>query len=227
MWRMALCAVAAVSLASSAVAADLPTHKPAPVLAAPIAPPFSWTGPYVGLLGGYSWDGEEIYTNTWSHGVPRSGPYGGLELGYNYQINSFVVGVAAEYNIADITGSVTPLPTYSLNTRVSSFGSLDGHLGFAFNRFVIYGLGGVAGAEINHSITLTGIESDSFSAFETGYDVGLGASYAITNNISATAEFHDYEFGTKQFGPVGLLGPHHTFENLKAVLLGLSYSFGS
>ena len=223
-----LCAAVIVCLAGGAMASDLPTHKPAPVFVPPTPAPFTWTGPSVGVLGGYSWDGEEIFTNTWSHGVGRSGGFGGLAAGYDYQINNIVVvGAEAEYNFSDIRGSVSPLPTYTLTTHVSSFGSVDGHLGLAFDRFQVYGLGGLALGSIQHSITLTGIETDNFSAFQTGYDWGGGIKYAFTNNWIVGAEYHAYSFGTEDFGAVGLLGPHHAKEHLSAVLFNVNYLFGN
>jgi opacity protein-like surface antigen len=203
-----------------------PGVSPAPVSVPPVAPPFSWTGPLVGAIGGYSWDDERLYTNTWSHEVPRDGVFGGLSAGYNYQFNNFIAGVVAEYNLANIHGGVSPLPTYALTTKVSSFGSVDGHFGLAFDRLIVYGLGGVASAQIQHTIKLTGIETDNFSAFQTGHDWGGGAAYAITNNLAATAEFHSYHFGRADFGSVGLLGPHYALETLRSVLIGLLYSFG-
>jgi outer membrane immunogenic protein len=226
--RLLIYLAATVVLSGGTFAADLPTHKPAPPPPPPAPPPaFTWTGFYGGVQGGYSWDGEEIYTTTWSHGLGRSGPYGGLDVGYNYQINYFVLGAEAEYNLSDIRGSVSPLPTYTISTRVDSFGSLDGHLGFTpFDRFMIFGLGGLASADIHHTITLTGLEQDNFRAYEWGYDYGVGVAYAVTNQITVSADYRHYNFGNENFASVGLLGPHYTHENLSSFLVGISYNFG-
>jgi outer membrane immunogenic protein len=229
MIRQALvCAVAAISFSCGALAADLPTHKPAPVFAPIAAAPFSWTGFYAGVQGGYAWDGEEIYTSNlsnFSYSLGRTGGFGGALVGYDYQINNFVLGASAEYNFSDINGSAAPLPGIAFTTRVNSFGSADGRLGFAFDRFLVYGTGGLAFGSINHSITLVGIQSDSFSSYPVGYDYGGGVEYAFTNNWAASAEYRHYDFGKVNYGAVGALGPHHTIETLSVVKLALIYKF--
>lgn len=226
MRRTLFCVVAAMSLTGGAMASDLPTHKAPPPPAPSIVPAFSWTGFYGGLQGGYSWDGEEVYAAGISYSLERSGGFGGVVAGYDYQIGNFVIGAQGEYNIASIQGSATPAPTYSLSTRVNSFGSLDARAGFAIDRILVYGLGGVAFGSIDHTITLTGIEQDSFSAFQTGYDYGAGAEYAFTNNWAMFAEYRHYNFGHENFAAVGALGPHHTVETLSSMLLGVVYKFG-
>ena len=109
--RKVLYASAAMACAGGALAADLPTHKraAAPGLCAPPNPtnpsnpltpsPPSWTGPVLGGTSGYSWDGAEVFTDTWSHGIARSGGFGGAIVGYDYQINNFVVGLEGQYKI--------------------------------------------------------------------------------------------------------------------------------
>jgi outer membrane immunogenic protein len=224
--RLATCIAASATLVGSALAADLPTHKAPPAPLAPVEAPFTWTGFYVGGQGGYSWDGEEIYTNTWSHGLERSGGFGGLDVGYNYQISNFVVGAQLNYNLSSIKGSESPLPTYTISTDVNSFGSIDGLLGFTpISRWMVFGLLGFAGADISHTITLTGIETDNFRTFQTGYDWGGGIGYAFTNQFTASVAYRTYNFGNHDFASVGLLGPNHTHENLSSVFVQLTYSF--
>ncbi len=77
-------------VATSAVAADLPTYKGAPAPAVYVPPPFSWTGVYFGVNGGYGW----ASTNSSSFGNPSGGFVGGA-VGVNYQMGQFVFGAAA------------------------------------------------------------------------------------------------------------------------------------
>ena len=86
-------------VASSAMAADLPTRKapPAPMTYAP--PVFSWTGFYVGVNGG--WGGTSGGGNL---GSPTGGLVGGT-VGYNYQIGQFVAGLEGDWDWADINKS--------------------------------------------------------------------------------------------------------------------------
>jgi outer membrane immunogenic protein len=91
----------------AAQAADLPTHKQAPpALIAPVLP-FNWTGPFLGLQGGFAWDGEEVYVpsdSPFEYSVDRHGGFAGVVGGYNYQFSAVVVGVEADYNLANVTG---------------------------------------------------------------------------------------------------------------------------
>jgi outer membrane immunogenic protein len=120
------------ALASNAVAADLPTMKgPAPT---PVAQPFSWTGFYAGVSGGYAdptaklgvapgsnWNGDVDWNaNSSGPGVSAAGTarvglqgfIGGVTAGYNYQINNFVLGVEADASYLDLHGSYAT-PTYN------------------------------------------------------------------------------------------------------------------
>src|ERR1039458_5948368 len=47
----ALAAVAVLGFTSVASAADMPVKAPAPI----VAPLYNWTGPYIGIAGGYGW----------------------------------------------------------------------------------------------------------------------------------------------------------------------------
>ncbi len=104
-WTAAL-AAASVALATAAGAADLPTRKSPPPPMVPVAPPFSWTGFYVGATVGGVWGTGTASANATYNGqvlgsayIPTSlgngssGWLGGGEVGYNYQMGSAVVGV--------------------------------------------------------------------------------------------------------------------------------------
>lgn len=120
--KLFLASVAAATLAvSSAVAADLPTRKVAPV-APMIAPVFTWTGFYAGVNGGYGFGASKLKNVTVSrdayNGLPawstkedsfakwtdkRSDSFvGGAKIGYNYQMGSVVLGIEADINYANL-----------------------------------------------------------------------------------------------------------------------------
>jgi|ERR1700730_11146146 outer membrane immunogenic protein len=91
-------------IATPVLAADMATKAPPRVVAAPV--PFSWTGFYVGLNGGYAQNRIE----TVGQGLPfvgtsasptsqdfnTSGGFGGGQLGLNYQWQSIVFGAEAD-----------------------------------------------------------------------------------------------------------------------------------
>ncbi|RBP08558.1 outer membrane immunogenic protein [Roseiarcus fermentans] len=219
-------------LVGAAQAADLPTKKPAP---APIdiPPPFSFTGPYLGLQGGYGYDGEVIYLpamwhNSWS--ADRHGGFGGVVGGYDYQFSSnIVLGLQADYNLADITGGSAPHGLYTTTNKVDSFGSVDLKLGYAFNHWLVYAIGGLGLMDVTHTIDqpLYPYAYGRYDQFSSGYDFGLGVEYAFTNNWIGFADFRKYNMPSKWYPAIPVLGSHSVTESLDIVRFGIAYRFGT
>ena len=72
-----------------------------------------------------------------------------------------------------------------INNRDEIQGSVRGRLGYAFDRFLVYGTGGAAfgGFRNNYANLVTGGTSSN-STTRVGYTVGGGVEYAVTNNFS-------------------------------------------
>ena len=110
MKKILLSSVALLGLSAGAFAADLPSRRaPAPMIAA--VPVFTWTGFYVGANAGYGWqnnDDSSIFVPAGTFGPGTVGGtityaddegdgfVGGGQVGYNYQIGSFVLGLEAD-----------------------------------------------------------------------------------------------------------------------------------
>lgn len=172
---------------SAAQAADLPARTaPAPIIAA--VPVFTWTGFYVGLNAGYGWRNDDREPVFLSPGVGTPGLsgtlifpggddggfVGGGQVGYNYQFGSFVIGAEADIQWAD-TGNDqnavfvpaagfagTFVPGVFRNTSEDWFGTLRARVGFAIDRVLIYGTGGLA-----------------YTENDTGWVVGGGVEWAL------------------------------------------------
>jgi hypothetical protein len=112
-------------------AADLPV-KSAPV-AAPV-PYFTWTGFYVGAIGGYSWSGQGVnFAGTDAAGqslinnnvVPGNLPVNprgwalGVEAGYNFQLGRTLFGVEADESWTDINGTASAIGNWGIYTPSS------------------------------------------------------------------------------------------------------------
>jgi outer membrane immunogenic protein len=208
-----LAATAGAALAaSSASAADLPFRAapPAPIIAA--VPIFTWTGFYVGVNAGYGWQDSNndsgvfvppgtFVTAPGATGVVTFGDdngdgfVGGGQLGYNYQVGSFVLGVEADLQWADLGGSngvavvpagfpVTFVPAGTVG-GIDWFGTVRARVGVAFDRALIYATGGFAygGADDNNGL---GFVNDD--DVRTGWVLGGGLEYAFTNNLTAGIE---------------------------------------
>jgi len=216
---------------AAAQAADLPTRKPgppAPVVYDPGAP-LVWSGPFVALQGGYAWDGEELFVpgvSSVPYSVERHGEFGGVAAGYNYQTGNLVLGVVADYNLSNVTGGAAIDGAYISTNNVHNFGSIDAKIGYAFNRWLVYGVGGVGFAEIEHTMDVPAVAFDKFSAFQTGYNVGGGVQYAFDKNWSMFGEYRYYHFPPRDFNAMLVIGPHHTIETLSTLRVGVAYRFG-
>jgi outer membrane immunogenic protein len=93
-----LVALLTIAGIGQAAAADLPARTSVPVPY--VNPVYNWTGFYVGANIGGGWANTqltELATNAaWNN--THSSFIGGGQLGYNYQISNFVVGVEWTYD---------------------------------------------------------------------------------------------------------------------------------
>ncbi|TIS12923.1 MAG: porin family protein, partial [Mesorhizobium sp.] len=79
-----------------------------------------------------------------------------------------------------------------------------GRLGYAFDRFLVYGDAGVAFTK--YKIAETEPFPDSFGGgSRVGWTAGLGAEYALTDHWTAGAEWNYYDFGTRNGVQTGKL----------------------
>jgi len=202
-YRLAALALPFLAVAS-AQAADLPNRgfAPAPAAAYYTPPAFSWTGFYVGLNGGYGWGSlGNVGNNTF--GKPSGFTLGGT-VGYNYQVNQFVMGVEGDLNWTNIDSTARTIipgapPTTSINTAgVNWMGTLRARVGFSLDRALIFATGGYAGASLDmkyNNLALVAAGSDT--GWRNGWAVGGGIEYAFSRNISAKTEYLYTSFGSK------------------------------
>jgi outer membrane immunogenic protein len=226
-------AMAAVAFTTMASAADLPTRKAPPAPMIPVAPPFSWTGFYIGATAGGIWGSgnttlSAAYNNTYlgslyiptSLGSGSSGFEGGGEVGYNYQMGSAVIGIEDDLQwvtnskSTTFTGASYPAlggaVTTDLSTRLNWLGTTRGRLGFATmadDRLLLYVTGGLAYGGGSASVNAVGPRGDTWygsaGATQVGWTIGGGAEYAFTNNWTVKAEYLYYNLGTYNYTATG------------------------
>src|SRR5262249_24068019 len=156
--RHLLASVGLVSLmaATSASAADI-----APVLKAPPAPVWSWSGLYIGAHGGYGW-GHDHFTDTIFGGkapllrIHSQGGAWGFDAGANWQEGALVGGLELDFSGTSIKGSSSVTSTLTIGpdsatttvTQTDKFdylGSARGRLGYLVTpNVLLYGTGGLA-----------------------------------------------------------------------------------
>lgn len=161
------------------------------------------------------------------------GFFGGFQIGRNWQDGSFVYGVEADISVADMkqsssfaaSASVLDLSvldgaidagigTYevagSIETGLNFFGTLRGRMGFAWDRLLVFGTGGIAFGDVDVraaassafnlvDVDLGGTDlinlSQSSAAFGqasdfmVGYVIGGGVEYAFNDRVSGKLEY--------------------------------------
>lgn len=233
-------------IALPALAADMPGRRivKSPVFVPP--PMFTWTGVYAGLNAGYGF-GEQKTTTIGTAGfdglvplgiAPASlntggnGFIGGAQAGANFQFGSIVAGIEADIQYVDQgkTARFTGNPvlgtalTTSARHELNWLGTLRGRVGFAADRLLVYGTGGLAFGEVEASGSVDGVAapalawSGSNRATKTGWAAGGGVEYAFTDNISLKAEYLYYDLGRSTFTASGNAAVRAT-----AALNGIDY----
>jgi outer membrane immunogenic protein len=259
MYRYLATTVIALGLSSGlalgmASAADLGAPAPAPVYTkAPVIAPWSWTGFYVGGNVGYSWGhqsatvtdlaGDAVATS----GADLNGVIGGGQIGYNYQINSIVLGIEADIQGSGQRGdgsfglpgspcvfnvrACTPTPTLGDDTdQLEWFGTVRARVGYAAGRWLPYVTGGWAyGNGTISGTTTTGSISTTYSSstnYTDGWTVGGGLEWAFADHWSAKFEYLYIDFGSGPIVPISPslnLATGHMTDNIGRV--GVNYRF--
>ena len=177
---------------------------------------YDWSGFYIG--------GSAIYTNQfkgtgqpvddgYSELQPKGqGPKVGGYAGYNFQVNSFIIGAEADLSYGWNRDSRSTTGTFqgydiplNFKTSQSASYSLRARLGYAFNNLMLFGTIGMASTSIKISgltvsRTLTNdslnnitvsetLHFGSVRATENGYATGVGFEYGINNNWIARGEY--------------------------------------
>lgn len=228
---LSVCAFVACSSAASAADIPRPVYKAAPGLYSP-APVFSWTGFYAGIHGGYGWSrfsGNDPVAGAST--TNAQGWLGGLQIGYNYQIGSFVIGAEGDYSWANVKKTVdSPLGTGgSATLKNDYFATAALRLGYAMDRWMIYGKGGAAWTRDKFDLTdgIGGFANGTFN--RTGWMLGAGVEYALWNNFSAKVEYNYLTFKsiTETLTTGGGLTATSPSVGLKThlVKIGLNYKF--
>jgi outer membrane immunogenic protein len=211
-------------VATSALAADLPTRKAPPVPYTPPPPIFSWTGFYVGANGVYGW-GDVHGPNNGVFGSP-SGGMGGVTAGYNYQIGQFVTGLEGDFDWGDISENKTLAGGDFSKYHVQDFATFRGRVGVAMDRALLYVTGGYAGGEIHTTLVDAAIPAAfSQSNWQSGYAVGAGIEYAFTNNISGKAEYLFSSLGEKTYAAADPVLATRSGLDISMIRAGINYKF--
>ncbi len=222
MKNILLAGVSAIGLLATglvAQAADIPSRREAPPAPFASVPVFTWTGFYVGANAGYSFG---RFTRDGRLFDDPDGFSGGGQIGYNYQIGQFVVGLEADLQASDLKANGGLLLPAGSQAKVDYFGTVRGRLGItAFERALLYVTGGYAYGQGKLSIPLFGSDDNMHS----GYALGAGVEYALTNNWTIRGEYLYTDLEEKTYTtPTGVLLGRAGGE-FSTIRAGVNYKF--
>ena len=219
-------------MATSAQAADLAArYVKAP--AAAVGAAWDWSGFYLGGdLGGVAqstangrsdfFQPAGVFANNPQTQAPSSSAViGGVHAGYNWQMSHLVVGVEGDWQWTNanysfcrqtdkrsLACSDNRFGFISIDSETRAIGTIRGRLGYAFDRVLIYGTGGVAFADLRANITadcrvagcgafgITNLTSGNSSMIRTGWVAGAGAEWMLSPNWIVRSEYLHVDVGS-------------------------------
>jgi outer membrane immunogenic protein len=208
------------------------------VAGAPQGPaPYNWSGFFLGVSAPGTLWGETKWSFAGAAGGAAdnySGVLAGGGGGYNYQMGPYVIGGQVEWDWTNARGgesfSCPATASDSFNncdTRVNSIFTATARLGYALDRLLVYGQGGLAVGDVTAKFV-----SDSFAPGSTtasasktavGWTIGAGFEFGLTQNISAKAEYLYFDLGSDTYnlgipvainrtGNIGRVGLNYRFD---------------
>lgn len=216
-----------VASAGLLAALSMPALAADPTVDVPMtAPGFDWTGYYAGLQAGYGWGQSDI---TGTEGEPFSvspdidGGFVGGHVAGLWQFDQAVIGAEAELNYSSVNATIEAEPGNNFGTDIKWFGSVNAKAGYAMDRALVYGIGGIAFAGIETSQSA----GPSFAETRTnvGWTVGAGVDYALTDKFVVGAQYRYYDFGSEHYDGSTDFVARDQDTKLNTVGVNLSYKF--
>jgi outer membrane immunogenic protein len=219
---------------AAALAADMPAK--APVYKASPAAIYDWTGFYVGGNAGYGVGrdpGSEADVGAANADKVTLAPHGwlgGVQAGYNWQAQNWVLGIEGDWQwtgqkdsfcfndpncgAAGERGGVHELPW---------FATARGRIGYATGPTLFYATGGVVFAQVKQTI-FDGALATTFDNSKTGWTVGGGIEAALGGNWTAKIEYLFIDLGNVSNSDGAFAASSAVRDHVAR--LGLNYRFG-
>jgi outer membrane immunogenic protein len=108
-----------------------------------------------------------------------------------------VVGVEGDFTGTWVKGSTVDTSGNNLQTSVFWTASITGRVGWAIDRLLIYGKGGVGFDYDRDTVSLPVGSSAVGSLYRVGWTVGGGVEYAVTEHWTGRIEYDYLRFPSK------------------------------
>jgi outer membrane immunogenic protein len=244
MQKLLLACVVVCGFAAPAVAADIPVAPYRPVLLRPL---YSWTGCYLGVnIGGGA--APQTFTDTaGTFGVTGAdlgnhtarGVVGGGQLGCDYQVGPFVLGLQGLFDLSGMKASNTqPINQFWNHSFVQTVATAAARIGYTLTpTMLIYVKAGGAWAHglYNVSTPPGAIPPDYILALGSrtagGWIAGVGLEWAFGGgNWSAFLEYDHMGFSSSRVSYTstviaGTTFPFEVAQSVNLVLVGINYRF--
>lgn len=154
-----------------------------------------WSGFYVGATAGYG-SGKFEQRDDWPAKTGWANTNGfllGGTIGYNVQIDKFVLGVEGDLQLSNIDGTVddngiwTCIGTDPCTNKVNWFSTLRGRVGYTLGDFMPFVTGGLTYANVESSDS-DGTSGTHMKKNVFGYTVGGGLEMALNSEASLKLE---------------------------------------
>ncbi|HEY2138153.1 MAG TPA: HoxN/HupN/NixA family nickel/cobalt transporter [Xanthobacteraceae bacterium] len=195
--KVTLAAVAVIlAMGARAGAADAVVALP---LKAPAAPKrYDWTGWYAGGHVGYSRGrGYDTLLDPAASDASSSfgSLFGGVQIGYSYLLPSrILLGIEVDISFPaflddGIVGHRTT-PNATNFEKLDFVSTLRGRVGYAFDRWLVYGTGGFAGAQARF-LADPGLVNpeDKVLKLRAGWSLGAGVEFPVSSGWTARVEY--------------------------------------
>ena len=203
---MLIATMASIIAASRAIAADLPVRTGVPAYY-PVATVYDWGGGYIGINGGYGfgqseWGSDPLNPsgNSSTGNFHVNGGLVGATIGVSGQWGAWVLGVEGDFDWQGVKGtSGSPFCTslitstavaataagLSCRTASNWVGTLRARFGYAWDRVLVYGTAGGAGANLETSLSGLPVQNNA----EFGWTAGAGVEVALAENWTFKLEY--------------------------------------
>jgi outer membrane immunogenic protein len=189
---------------------------------------------------------------------------GGAQAGWNYQVGRFIIGGDFDFSETNMKANATGVSqataglgaNETLSVRTDWTATATATFGYAaLDRLLWYNKVGIAWAHDSYGYSLSGIGTNtaccgpvgltpfamqsSAAAIVTGWTIGTGFAWALTDKWSARIEYDYLNFGSKSVDfsgviPANLAGVTNPFtsntmfsQQISEVKLGVNYKFAS
>lgn len=187
----AAAALIAFAVSAPAFAADVVMEEPpapAPIAELPVA---SWAGPYAGVNLGYGFSGR-VKDKSIDNSISTDGFLGGAFVGYNHQMDDFVIGAEGDIGYSGVKGSNSG---YEAKSGVE--GSIRARLGYAISPdILLYGTAGGAAQSLKVTDNVAG-GSDRNTML--GWTAGAGTDIKFTDSVFGRVEYRYTDYGKENF----------------------------